>query len=422
MAERGVEGDNPFSFKKFVSSKDKPASSGGSAARLNDTGDDLDDIFAVGEVKHGATKGAVLSVSREDSPTQTAAQTGSHKKDKQKDNPFSFKKFLSSGVVGTKKGSNSSLASFDNSDPDAPYSSSDQAHLNSRTLDQVNGVYGSNTDKSFKPDSFHVEATSKESVAPLDLPSFLDGNLKTSGEFNPFHFHEEDEASRHDGRRGSRLSVKDAASSGPLALPDFLSDTAMVNERQAVGSTADNSARENIEDLLDRIHLLQEENDTLRSELSRERQKSHDKNLRLSQLKIDLERQKKKEAEDMAVLEKAVLQVEENLVTTTTRAVQAEATVTKLKQEVKSLQKQVVALSAETEAYRSGDHGLADIRERTKYTADELKSAAVIAERNIKELMAGVDKLKLLSQVLSSLEKVTDIIPESSPEDDTKPS
>lgn len=38
---------------------------------------------------------------------------------------------------------------------------------------------------------------------------------------------------------------------------------------------------------------------------------------RLSQLKIDLERQKKKEAEDMAVLEKAVLQVEENLVTTT---------------------------------------------------------------------------------------------------------
>lgn len=93
-------------------------------------------------------------------------------------------------------------------------------------------------------------------MAPLDLPSFLDGNLKTSNEFNSFHFLEEDEASRHDSRRWSRLSLKDAASSGPLALPDFLSDTAMVNERQAVGSAADDSARENIEDLLDRIRLV----------------------------------------------------------------------------------------------------------------------------------------------------------------------
>ncbi|CAG5131058.1 unnamed protein product [Candidula unifasciata] len=269
---------------------------------------------------------------------------------------------------------------------------------------------------------FMVRPSKKEPIAPLDLPLFLDGNLKTSSEFNPFNFHDEEETIGHGSRRESPLPVQDATSSGPLALPDFLSDTALVNERQATGSVAGDSTRENVDDLLDRIRLLQEENDALRSELNRERQKGQDKNLRLSQLKIDLERQKKKEVEDMAVLEKAVLQVEENLVTTTKRAVQAEATVTKLRQEVKSLQKQVVALSAEAEAYRSGDHGLTDIRERTKYTSDELKSAAAIAERNLKELMDGVDKLKLLSQVLSSLEKVTEVIPEAVPEDDTKPS
>ena len=38
---------------------------------------------------------------------------------------------------------------------------------------------------------------------------------------------------------------------------------------------------------------------------------------RLSQLKNDLERQKKKEAEETAVMEKAVLKVEETLVATT---------------------------------------------------------------------------------------------------------
>ena len=37
-----------------------------------------------------------------------------------------------------------------------------------------------------------------------------------------------------------------------------------------------------------------------------------------------------------------------------------------------------------------------------------------------RELSAGVEKLKLLSQVLSSLEKVTEVKPESSPELDPK--
>ena len=41
---------------------------------------------------------------------------------------------------------------------------------------------------------------------------------------------------------------------------------------------------------------------------------------RLSQLQIDLERQKKKEAEETKVMEKAVLQVEDNLVATTVSA------------------------------------------------------------------------------------------------------
>ena len=63
---------------------------------------------------------------------------------------------------------------------------------------------------------------------------------------------------------------------------------------------------------------------------------------------------------------------------------QAETALNKAKQEVKSLSAQVKVLTTENEALKSGDKGLADIRERTKYTAEQLASAAVTAEKNIK--------------------------------------
>lgn len=66
------------------------------------------------------------------------------------------------------------------------------------------------------------------------------------------------------------------------------------------------------------------------------------------------------------------------------RAVQAETQVAKLKQDIKTLQSQVKALAAENEALRSGDHGLSDIRERTKYASEQLKASAFTAESNLK--------------------------------------
>lgn len=58
--------------------------------------------------------------------------------------------------------------------------------------------------------------------------------------------------------------------------------------------------------------------------------------------------------------------------------------VNKLKQEVKSLQAKVKSLLAEIEVLKTGDHGLSDIRERTKYASEQLVSAASTAEQNLK--------------------------------------
>jgi hypothetical protein len=47
-------------------------------------------------------------------------------------------------------------------------------------------------------------------------------------------------------------------------------------------------------------------------------------------------------------------------------------------------QKQLTSLRSENELLRSGDHGLAEIRERTKYSSEQLASAANTAEQNLK--------------------------------------
>ena len=48
------------------------------------------------------------------------------------------------------------------------------------------------------------------------------------------------------------------------------------------------------------------------------------------------------------------------------------------------LQNQVKILTAENKSFQTGDGGLSDIRERTKYTAEQLQSASAVAEKNIK--------------------------------------
>ncbi|XP_070195112.1 endosome-associated-trafficking regulator 1-like isoform X2 [Littorina saxatilis] len=157
------------------------------------------------------------------------------------------------------------------------------------------------------------------------------------------------------------------------------------------------------------LQQLREENRQLQDRIAQMQRRARDEVVRVAGLEKEISRLQKKEAEETAVMERAVQQVEENLVSTTTRAVKAETMVTKLKQEVKTLQSQVKVLTAENEALQSGDKGLSDIRERTKYASQQLAAAAVTAETNLRELMGGVEKLKLLGQVLGSLEKVTDV-------------
>lgn len=401
MAEKKEKEDNPFSFKTFVSGKERKTPTTFS----NDIFSDASSEGVEGTVSSTIGRNRGERHQELNNSTSGASKTGA-KKSKPKENPFSFKKFLSSStnggasndILGGKVTSGSSSAAADGvnqiSSPDFLSTCEDEA-------------------APYFSDTLHVDLLEESANGISPLGKKPHGNSKS----DIFIDSEDEGAAGDDVLVAPARDLAFSNHSGPTVLPDFLSDGAALSASSlGLASSMTSSTHD---DLLSQIRMLQEQNTCLKRDLAAEKQRCSDKNQRLSQLQIDLERQKKKEAEETKVMEKAVLQVEENLVATTKRAVQAEATVVKLKQEIKTLQSQVKVLTLENKSYQSGDGGLSDIRERTKYTAEQLHSASAAAERNIKELSAGVEKLKLLSQVLSSLEKVTEVKPELSPEKDS---
>ncbi|ELU14689.1 hypothetical protein CAPTEDRAFT_224903 [Capitella teleta] len=164
-------------------------------------------------------------------------------------------------------------------------------------------------------------------------------------------------------------------------LPDLL-DT--------VDSTECASPSNGLSEDLDvrRMRELTEENSNLRRAL-RESQ------LRVGQVELQMKQQAVKEAEETQALEQMVQQVEGNLKTANSRALKAEQTIVQLRQEISILK----ANSADPQSI---------MKDKTKYAAEQLAATATTAEANLKQMMEGVKKLRLMSEILASVDSVTE--------------
>ncbi|XP_076448886.1 uncharacterized protein LOC143285467 [Babylonia areolata] len=455
MAEGGGEEDqiNPFSFKTYVKKKTR---------QQEEQDVDTDDIFAItGPTASNRKKEKQSLVVAEDDD-----ESPKTKKKGNKENPFSFKKFI--GQSGQK---------------DSPSSQRRPISQDARTNGATPAGLSTPSSGHGASSSFHAgPSPAQHSVAPPDLASHLPDFIQN-------HFTDESSQQEHERRQmpdftlqsrlsqnsvreregnsgflfgaGKEDSVGDSTFSDgeeegvqrgrQLSLPDFLVDSAVpgaqgggddsiavvagarsqggssrsqlpelppLGDHPAAGSAQSVASRSSDDSVLKQ---LQEENRQLKASLAQMRQRAREEETRVAGLEKEISRLRKKEAEETAVMERAVQQVEENLVATTTRAVQAETLVSRLKQDVKTLQGQVNTLTAENQALLSGDKGWSDIRERTTYASQQLATAAVTAETNLRELLNGVEKLKLLGQVLSSLEKVTDVDDSPTQEDKASP-
>lgn len=194
----------------------------------------------------------------------------------------------------------------------------------------------------------------------------------------------------------------------PKSLPDFLNDGPIHNRNNLSNDVGPNSQSDMAESAERRLLL---ENDRLRQELDIARRQINEKSIRIQLLETELASKREVDHEETVHLEKAVEQVEDNLKRSTKRALNAENTVTSLKKEIKTLKASISLLQLENSELKSAvdaANGLSSgNRDKTvQKLAGELRNAASTAEISLRQLMCGVDNLRVLASTLENINRI----------------
>ncbi|XP_076763413.1 lethal (3) 04053 [Xylocopa sonorina] len=224
---------------------------------------------------------------------------------------------------------------------------------------------------------------------------------------------------------GSDAAVRDCPHSGttetiiPKSLPDFLNDGPIHNRTTL--STEPGSIPNNAESTERRLVL---ENERLRHELELAQKQLNEKSERIQLLESELASRKEVEHEETVHLEKAMEQVEDNLKRSTRRAVSAESTVSSLKKEIKSLTTEITSLRLENKELKAGitmssrsEYGSTNADQTVRRLASDLRSAASSAEVSLRQLMSGVDNLRVLASALENVDRIEDRTKDFLPDD-----
>ncbi|XP_051552479.1 endosome-associated-trafficking regulator 1-like isoform X2 [Myxocyprinus asiaticus] len=155
---------------------------------------------------------------------------------------------------------------------------------------------------------------------------------------------------------------------------------------------------------------LKEENSLLRKQVKELLRRSETDSKRIKHLTDELHNKKLQDEREAKALETMVQSVEQNLQLMTKRAVKAENSVLKLKQEIQLLQSQLEGYKSENERLRCGETtALTTMRHNAQVASEYLNKAAQDAETSIKQLLTGRETLCLVSQLLTSIDKITEI-------------
>ncbi|NWR78216.1 SDCG3 protein, partial [Centropus unirufus] len=154
---------------------------------------------------------------------------------------------------------------------------------------------------------------------------------------------------------------------------------------------------------------LKEENAILRSKINKLQIFSETQADKLRKLERTLKENKIKEEKEAQDLEAMVQHVEQNLQLMTKRAVKAEASATKLKQENALLQVQLNNYRTENEALRSGQLvSLATVKQNADLALQKLLAVLTTSRSSIKQLVSGAESLQLVADLLKSIDRISE--------------
>ncbi|KAM6243507.1 endosome-associated-trafficking regulator 1 isoform 2-T2 [Porphyrio hochstetteri] len=154
---------------------------------------------------------------------------------------------------------------------------------------------------------------------------------------------------------------------------------------------------------------LKEENASLRSKINKLQIFSETQADKMRKLKKKLEENKLKEEKEAQDLEAMVQHVEQNLQLMTKRAVKAENSAVKLKQENALLQVQLQNCKAENEALRLGQSAsLAAVKQNADVALQNLRTVITNSRASIKQLVSGAESLQLVADLLKSIDRISE--------------
>ncbi|XP_074968457.1 endosome-associated-trafficking regulator 1 [Phalacrocorax aristotelis] len=155
---------------------------------------------------------------------------------------------------------------------------------------------------------------------------------------------------------------------------------------------------------------LKEENASLRSKINKLQIFSETQADKMRKLERKLEENKIKEEKEAQDLEAMVQHVEQNLQLMTKRAVKAENSATKLKQENALLQIQLKNYKTENEALRSGQAAsLAVVKQNADVALRNLLTVITNSRSSIKQLVSGAESLQLVADLLKSIDRISEM-------------
>ncbi|XP_053940166.1 endosome-associated-trafficking regulator 1 isoform X1 [Cuculus canorus] len=242
---------------------------------------------------------------------------------------------------------------------------------------------------------------------------------------NPFSFHEFVRSRSGEEAGGTRQAARPSPALGPVQFPVPSGEVEEEEEEEEWSGSYQPSAVEQAYlgptgSLAAPLGLpaprqlsyeeLKEENASLRSKINKLQIFSETQADKLRQLEKKLEENKIKEEKEAQDLEAMVQHVEQNLQLMTKRAVKAENSATKLKQENALLQVQLNNYKTENEALRSGQMAsLAVVKQNADLALQNLLTVLTTSRSSIKQLLSGAESLQLVADLLKSIDRISEV-------------
>ena len=156
---------------------------------------------------------------------------------------------------------------------------------------------------------------------------------------------------------------------------------------------------------------LELENQQLRQQIDSSRKQLSEQAALIKRLEMQIKTLKDREETENKTLEMMVQQVEQNLVKTTERAVKSEQHAEALKAELKQLKSHILALSTENTQLKLLKSAASNDsqQKRLEEYAGQLEMASNTAETSLKQLLGGLDSLRLISSGLKTFGKITEV-------------